>query len=265
MNKDQLARRLLATFAGELEEQVRTMNADLLALEATPGDAEHLKSLFRVAHTLKGAARAAGVPVVEQVCHALEARLADARDGMLPLGREELALLFSAADALADAGQRLNAGRGLEDSPLAGLLQTVTGAKRRPPRSASTHPTAPAPTPAAPSPIEPTDSQVRVDARKLDALVASTGQLLVVGGRLTDQRAELEALHEARTRDPDLPVIIVSGRVGEEEFLGILRGAAQTAGRTLQMIWIGGAGPDHPVSSLYPEGRYLKAVFVLVL
>ena len=56
-----------------------------------------------------------------------------------------------------------------------------------------------------------------------------------------------------------------SGRVGEEEFLGILRGAAQTAGRTLQMIQVGGAGPDHPVSSLYPEGRYLKAVFARVL
>ena len=55
-----------------------------------------------------------------------------------------------------------------------------------------------------------------------------------------------------------------SGRVSEEEFLQIVRGAAQTAGRTLQMFWVGGAGPDHPVSSLYPEGRYLKAVFARV-
>jgi 23S rRNA (cytosine1962-C5)-methyltransferase len=56
-----------------------------------------------------------------------------------------------------------------------------------------------------------------------------------------------------------------SGRIGEDEFLQILRGAAQTAGRTLQIFWVGGAGPDHPVSSLYPEGRYLKAVFSRVL
>jgi 23S rRNA (cytosine1962-C5)-methyltransferase len=56
-----------------------------------------------------------------------------------------------------------------------------------------------------------------------------------------------------------------SGRVSEEEFLQIVRGASQTAGRTLQMFWVGGAGPDHPVSSLYPEGRYLKAVFARVL
>lgn len=52
-----------------------------------------------------------------------------------------------------------------------------------------------------------------------------------------------------------------SGLVPEEEFLAILRAAAQTAGRTLQFFHVGGAGPDHPVSSLFPEGRYLKAVF----
>ena len=196
MSRDQLATRLLATFVGELEEQVRTMNADLLALEATPTDAERLKSLFRVAHTLKGAARAAGVHLVEQVCHALETRLAEARDGTLTLGREELARLFSAADGLADAGQRLKAGRDLEDSPLADLHQALTGAGRRPARSALAQPAASPPTPAAPSPAEPGNGQVRVDAGKLDALAASTGQMLVAGARVAGRSAELEALHD---------------------------------------------------------------------
>src|SRR5712691_4380971 len=105
MNKEQLAARLLTTFLAELDEQVRTMNADLLALEAEPADVERLKSVFRVAHTLKGAARAAAVAPVEQACHALETLLADAREGRLTLGPEEFALLFSAADALSDAGK----------------------------------------------------------------------------------------------------------------------------------------------------------------
>jgi 23S rRNA (cytosine1962-C5)-methyltransferase len=56
-----------------------------------------------------------------------------------------------------------------------------------------------------------------------------------------------------------------TGRVGEEEFLQILRAAAQTAGRTLQMFFVTGAAPDHPVSSLFPEGRYLKAVYSRVM
>ena len=52
-----------------------------------------------------------------------------------------------------------------------------------------------------------------------------------------------------------------SGLVGEEEFLGLLRDAASLAGREIATFRIAGAGPDHPVSSLYPEGRYLKVVF----
>ena len=35
--------------------------------------------------------------------------------------------------------------------------------------------------------------------------------------------------------------------------------------RELRTFRITGAGPDHPVSSLYPEGRYLKVVFSLVV
>ncbi len=56
-----------------------------------------------------------------------------------------------------------------------------------------------------------------------------------------------------------------SGLVSEEEFLGIVRAAAETAGRTYQIYSVGGAGPDHPVSTLFPEGRYLKTVFGRVL
>ncbi|MBI4566578.1 MAG: class I SAM-dependent rRNA methyltransferase [Planctomycetes bacterium] len=52
-----------------------------------------------------------------------------------------------------------------------------------------------------------------------------------------------------------------SGLVGEEEFLELLRRAARIADREVQILRVAGAGPDHPVSSLYPEGRYLKAVF----
>jgi len=54
-----------------------------------------------------------------------------------------------------------------------------------------------------------------------------------------------------------------SGLVSNEDFLTIVRAAAREAGREVGFFRMGGAGPDHPVSSLYPEGRYLKAVFSL--
>ena len=49
-----------------------------------------------------------------------------------------------------------------------------------------------------------------------------------------------------------------TGLVNEQDFLTIVRNAAE---REIRMFRIAGAGPDHPFSSLFPEGRYLKVVF----
>jgi 23S rRNA (cytosine1962-C5)-methyltransferase len=56
-----------------------------------------------------------------------------------------------------------------------------------------------------------------------------------------------------------------TGLVSEDEFLGMLRRAAFYAGRTVQVLKVAGAGPDHPFLAQVPESRYLKAVFCRVL
>jgi 23S rRNA (cytosine1962-C5)-methyltransferase len=56
-----------------------------------------------------------------------------------------------------------------------------------------------------------------------------------------------------------------TGLVSEEEFLGMLRRAAYYAGRTLQVLKVAGAGPDHPFLAHVQESRYLKAAFCRVL
>lgn len=56
-----------------------------------------------------------------------------------------------------------------------------------------------------------------------------------------------------------------TGLVSEEQFLDMLRRAAFYAGRTVQVLKIAGAGPDHPFLASVPESRYLKAVFCRVL
>jgi len=55
-----------------------------------------------------------------------------------------------------------------------------------------------------------------------------------------------------------------TGLVSEEEFLGMLRRAAFYANRTVQVLKVTGAGPDHPFLAHVPESRYLKAVFCRV-
>jgi 23S rRNA (cytosine1962-C5)-methyltransferase len=55
-----------------------------------------------------------------------------------------------------------------------------------------------------------------------------------------------------------------SGMVSERDFLSILTRSAAEAGVVLQIFRIAGASPDHPFSTIFPEGRYLKAVFARV-
>ncbi|MFT3897523.1 MAG: class I SAM-dependent rRNA methyltransferase [Thermomonas sp.] len=56
-----------------------------------------------------------------------------------------------------------------------------------------------------------------------------------------------------------------TGLVSEEQFLDMLRRAAFYAGRTVQVLKVAGAGPDHPFLAQVPESRYLKAVFCRVV
>jgi two-component system chemotaxis sensor kinase CheA len=200
MKREDLAARLRATFIGELEEQVRAMNAALLDLEAAPQDREHLRTLFRVAHTLKGAAASADVPLVERVCHALESTLAAIRDGTVVLGPSEFQLLFAGADALAEAGERLRSGAGLEDSAVGRLASALEpGASQVPARPARMQP---APEPAAPAPRsrESGETPLRVGAEKLDALLAACGQLVTLGSRVAERPAELAAIRDSAAR-----------------------------------------------------------------
>jgi len=55
-----------------------------------------------------------------------------------------------------------------------------------------------------------------------------------------------------------------SGRLSAADFLEIVRHAARDADRALRIISVRGAPPDHPVSSDFPEGHYLTAVFATV-
>lgn len=52
-----------------------------------------------------------------------------------------------------------------------------------------------------------------------------------------------------------------SGLLPWEEFQGIVRAAAGSCGRRLQILRRSGAGADHPVAADFPEGEYLKVLW----
>src|SRR5262249_42079205 len=88
VDKDKLLKRLMATFLEELRDHVSTLNDNLLSLEKE-GDgskrAELLQTLFRTAHSLKGAARSVSQSLIEGACHQLEEILTATRDGTVQL------------------------------------------------------------------------------------------------------------------------------------------------------------------------------------
>ena len=213
MDKDQLIKRLMKTVLEELEEHVGALNRDLLALEkdlSAAERAERLKTLFRTAHSLKGAARSVSVTLIESACHRLETILAAARDGKATLGPDLFAVLFAAVDAIEEAGMRLREQQDLSGAPLAALLPRLDAAaadvEATPTPEAPARP-APADGPPAETPVPPAEAvreeslstaagTVRVPAEKLDAFLARNGELLVARRRVESRVEELAALRE---------------------------------------------------------------------
>ncbi|MET0595124.1 MAG: hybrid sensor histidine kinase/response regulator [Polyangiaceae bacterium] len=130
MDRDKLVARLTATFLEELDEHVRIFNRELLALEQEPNEpwAERIKTLFRSAHSLKGAARAVSAARVEAICHRLEGVLAGVRDGQSPPTKELFELLFAAADAIDHAGKAFAGQGGVEHEIVINAVLTRLGA-----------------------------------------------------------------------------------------------------------------------------------------
>ncbi|HEY2736318.1 MAG TPA: hybrid sensor histidine kinase/response regulator, partial [Polyangiales bacterium] len=149
MDRDKLIQRLRGTFVAELQEHVGVFNRELLALEQhpnAPSAAESIRSLFRSAHSLKGASRSVNATRLEGVCHQLEELLAGLRDGTRALTPEIIAQLFAAVDTFEEVGREFAA----EQPP--------------PSAAAASKPNSPAPHAAGPAspPLQPSAPRVNV-------------------------------------------------------------------------------------------------------
>ena len=244
MADDVLAARLLSIFTEELDEQVQELNDHLLALERTPDDAERLRAVFRVMHTLKGASRAAGLPLVEEVCHALEHELSRVRDGGEALGGAQVALLFEAADALGETRDELRLGRRAPDATLSSVLQHARGrgsseplvrAAVRDPVPVVAQPVAPQPVaqPVSPSieeaPATAVASHVRVSLHQVDAIAGAAGEIAGLAAILSDRADDLAALRMSRRAEHQQVTGAPGGAELDRELTRLLRHAGEDA------------------------------------
>lgn len=111
VNEREFLKRLMTTFKQEARELLDAMSFGLGRLETAPDDVEVIETVFRDAHSLKGAARAVNLTEVARHCHRLEDVFSEWKNGRLsPSPR-----LFDALHRSVDALQRAVAAIGPED------------------------------------------------------------------------------------------------------------------------------------------------------
>ncbi len=268
MDKQELAKRLMATFLEELHEHVEALTRELLALEKDPADkerAEILKLLFRSVHSLKGASRAVSVEMIESACHHIEEILCAVRDGGREFTPRLASLLLAAADAIADAGTRLRFDQELAGSSLSGMLDELLDvAAGNGPAARGTavksdaaaddsrnesvasgldelddHQHAPTKEPS-PTPTGGVGTTIRVSANKLDSLLAQSGELLVARRRVEFRAVDAAAISESAAalrnewRDLERPIRKLCKK--SEEHATDSPGAAVLPRRTTAML-----------------------------
>jgi len=197
MNPEQLRdASMLELFALEADAQAEILNAGLLALEREPAAATHLESCMRAAHSLKGAARIVGLDGGVRVAHVMEDCLVAAQRGGLLLTPSHIDALLQGTDLLQRIGHPPGGAldwperEGLAeiDTCVAHLNALLDGTElepapaRMPAVSAATPEVFPPEVPPAPqatAAADPQERMLRVNADRLDRLLALAGESMV--------------------------------------------------------------------------------------
>lgn len=181
---DEFLKRLLATFRIEADEHLQAMSAGLAELERQPvaeRRAQIVESLFREAHSLKGAARAVNLREVEQICQPLESVFSALKGGQLSVSQPLVDFLYQAIDAVGgmlapDAGATASRQTLLDpllrrfDEVLQGRDAQAETVRQEAPGRFPDVPVAPSAATAA--------ETVRVSTQKLDAVMRQVEELL---------------------------------------------------------------------------------------
>ncbi|TLS67995.1 response regulator [Mariprofundus erugo] len=91
---------LLSEFLTESNENMASIEEQLMELEANPGDEELVNAIFRIIHTVKGSCGFIGLTRLEKVAHAGENLLGKVRALKFQVNDDIVSLLLSCADAI---------------------------------------------------------------------------------------------------------------------------------------------------------------------
>jgi two-component system chemotaxis sensor kinase CheA len=185
INDEAFLEELRATFQIEAQEHLQTMSSGLLELEKAPGSAaarEIVETVFRAAHSLKGAARAVDLAEVEALCESLEDVFAAWKQRGGTHGAESLDSVHRKLEAIAIAA-----------APPRAQVHASSAAK--PAAAPAYAPRARTEAGPASAPNE-TDAHetVRIPVRKLEAQLRESQELLSVKLAAAQRVSDLQAL-----------------------------------------------------------------------
>ena len=124
---------MLGLFVQEANEHLETLENDLVALEASPQNAELLNRLFRAIHSVKGTAGFFGLTPITDLAHVMESVMALLRDGLMVANRDLINLFLTGTDKLkamvATPDQAASTDTSAERTALHALLHTEPPAK----------------------------------------------------------------------------------------------------------------------------------------
>ncbi len=187
---------LIALFTEEAVELLDAADGPLAALRTAPGEADAVRGLQRILHTLKGGARVVGIGAVGDLAHAMETLLEKAGDRKQELSPLEVDSLERGFDRLHELVQRIQQRRAVGDAVHA-IERFNALAEGRPvdgsvPAPGDSAPPQPAPPPrAAPlmdeSELQAPTEMIRVRSDLLDTLVNAAGEASIYRARLEQQ------------------------------------------------------------------------------
>ncbi|MBZ0293300.1 MAG: Hpt domain-containing protein, partial [Anaerolineae bacterium] len=199
---------LLTIFKDEVGEYLALLNKALLRIETSTADVELLRELNRIAHSMKGAARAVGIKPVETVSHAMESVFEAARNEQIELSPSVCDLIYDGLDII----HLIVEGQDIEAETLGLIissLESLTPVDEKPASSRIRDTFSmeipvvrleePANEPATLT-LRAAEDSVRVTVSKLDRLMAEVSELLVARMQNEERLHEIELLRRLHAR-----------------------------------------------------------------
>lgn len=198
----EFAAQLMSTFNVEAQEHLKSLFDSLLALEGGVSEdkrAELVETIFREAHSLKGAARAVDLVKIQDVCQSMENILSDLKYGKIQLTADLFEALYSTVDLIGKCiqdpqaeilGQLQMLAHKLEEArELKGGPQPITPTSEGKAISV-THKL---------DTSEPSLKTIRVDVSKLDPLMQEIEEFLLIKLITAQRHARLKQLSNQMT------------------------------------------------------------------